>query len=393
MSPFVLATAGAWLLVVVLAAALRSRAYAMFRGVGLGLHALVATALWPRVGELWPLFVYLHATVFVRSALLVRPRMQPLAYRTLVSVPSAFFSAGTALAMPWAVGFALGFAPVGWWAPYLLAAIGVWQSLSARREVNTIVVADGETVSGIRRHRSANGACSERPLRIVQITDPHLGPFMSVGRLAEICRRAVEREPDLVLLTGDFLTMESQSDPAVLAGGLEPLRALEGKVFACLGNHDLEAPETVKKALADIGARLLIDEAALVETPAGRVQLVGADFRWRGREAQLRELCQAHPRLDGVLRLVLLHDPGGLRDLPEGEADLVLSGHTHGGQLGFVSLGLSFTLMRLFTRVPDHGLWARGTDRLYVHRGTGHYGFPLRLGVPAEESVLEVHRG
>jgi predicted MPP superfamily phosphohydrolase len=41
--------------------------------------------------------------------------------------------------------------------------------------------------------------------------------------------------------------------------------------------------------------------------------------------------------------------------------------------------------------MPDHGFWARGTDRLYVHRGTGHYGFPLRLGVPSEESLLAVH--
>ena len=88
---------------------------------------------------------------------------------------------------------------------------------------------------------------------------------------------------------------------------------------------------------------------------------------------------------------MLLHDPGAFVHLPEGEADLVLSGHTHGGQLGLLSLGLPFTLMRLFTRAPDHGFWARGTDRLYVHRGTGHYGFPMRLGVPAEESLLEVH--
>jgi len=69
----------------------------------------------------------------------------------------------------------------------------------------------------------------------------------------------------------------------------------------------------------------------------------------------------------------------------------VLSGHTHGGQVGLVSLGLPWTMMRVFMNAPDHGFWARGSDRLYVHRGTGHYGFPLRLGVPAEESVLFVH--
>ena len=69
----------------------------------------------------------------------------------------------------------------------------------------------------------------------------------------------------------------------------------------------------------------------------------------------------------------------------------MLAGHTHGGQVGLVSLGLAFTMLRAFVKAPDHGFWARGTDRLYVHRGTGHYGFPLRLGVPAEESLLRVH--
>ncbi|MCZ7680567.1 MAG: hypothetical protein M5U28_18100 [Sandaracinaceae bacterium] len=56
-----------------------------------------------------------------------------------------------------------------------------------------------------------------------------------------------------------------------------------------------------------------------------------------------------------------------------------------------MSLGLAWTFVSLFTSIPDHGLWARGRDRLYVHRGTGVYGFPLRVGVPAEESLLRVH--
>ena len=70
---------------------------------------------------------------------------------------------------------------------------------------------------------------------------------------------------------------------------------------------------------------------------------------------------------------------------------MVLAGHTHGGQIGLWSLGAPWTLGRALFAMPDHGLWSRGTDRLYVHRGTGHYGFPLRVGVPAEESVLELH--
>ncbi|MEO5726931.1 MAG: phosphodiesterase, partial [Byssovorax sp.] len=139
------------------------------------------------------------------------------------------------------------------------------------------------------------------------------------------------------------------------------------------------------------GVTLLVDDATLVETEAGPVQIVGMDFHFRGRAEKMARVCAAHPRIPGALRLVLLHDPGAFRHLPVGEGDLVLAGHTHGGQLGLLRFGVQSTIIRLFSDIPDHGLWARGPDRLYVHRGTGHYGFPLRLGVPAEESVVRVH--
>ena len=390
MSWFALGSLAGWTVVVVLAAAFRSRAYAVFRGVLVGIHSLVATALFDDFALVAPGFVYLHATVYVQAIVLVRPRMMPLGYRALVSIPASFFAAGTFLAFPWAITDALGATPHLAWVPYLAALVGVVQSLAAREEEVDLVVGDGRAVEGVRRHRPGDERVS-RPLCIVQITDPHLGPFMSIARLRRICERAIEREPDLVLLTGDFLTMESQSDPSVLARGLEPLKALPGRVFACHGNHDLEAPQTVAAALERVGAKLLIDDAAEVDTPAGRVQIVGMDFTWRERTAHLSRVCAAHPRIDGALRLVLLHDPGAFKRLPDGEADLVLSGHTHGGQVGLVSVGVPWTMLRVFMNAPDFGFWARGTNRLYVHRGTGHYGFPLRIGVPSEESLLRVH--
>jgi predicted MPP superfamily phosphohydrolase len=200
----------------------------------------------------------------------------------------------------------------------------------------------------------------------------------------------VKEAPDLVLLTGDFLTIETQHSPDPLARALAPLAAMRGRVFACFGNHDHECPELVKEALQRADVELLLDRAVEVDLAWGRVQLVGADHRWSGREDALKSLSLAYPRVLGVLRLWLLHDPGAFRAIPEGDADLVLSGHTHGGHLGLLSLGLSHTIVSAATSMPDHGLWARGKDRLYVHRGTGHYGFPLRVGVPAEESLLEV---
>jgi predicted MPP superfamily phosphohydrolase len=387
---FIAASWAAWLVVVIAAITFRSRAYAVFRGVTLGLQVLIAGALVGYFAPLLPLVAYLQATVFVSSLVLIRPRLRGVAYRALVSVPAAFFAAGTLLALPWAVVAAFGVTPHGAFIPYVLAGIGIFQSLVTREEAIDVVVADGERVEGLRRHAPLPHRVA-RPLKVVQITDPHLGPFMSVERLRRICERAVARKPDLVMLTGDFLTMESHSHPELLAAALEPLRGLEGRAFACLGNHDHEALPTVERALAQNGVKLLVDEAVEVETDAGRVQILGLDFVWRKRAEHLTRVTGAYPRKPGVLRLLLLHDPGAFQHLPEGEADLVLSGHTHGGQVGLVSLGLPYTMMRAFVKMPDHGLWARGLDRLYVHRGTGHYGFPLRLGVPSEESLLHVH--
>jgi uncharacterized protein len=391
---FALATLAGWLAVVLLALRLRGRLFAAFAAVVLGIHGLSSVALWPQVGAAAPIYAYLQAATFVHFVSLVWARVRPRPWRYLVALPGMYFVGATFLAIPWAVALAAGFEPWAPWLPFAVGLVGVIESVWARESIVDIAL-DGAPVPSDRprRHRRRSPPAASRngrPLRIVQITDPHLGPWMSVRRLRRICERAVAREPDLVVLTGDFLTMDTNRAPKALAEALEPLRALEGRTFACRGNHDLEAPGTVAHALEAAGVRLLIDEAATVHTDAGPVQVLGIDYRWRKRRAHLARVCGEHPREPGHLRLVLLHDPGAFKHLPEGEGDLVLSGHTHGGQVGLVTLGLPFTMLRLFVNMPDHGLWARGPDRLYVHRGTGHYGFPLRVGVPAERSLLRV---
>ncbi|HEX4447714.1 MAG TPA: metallophosphoesterase [Polyangiaceae bacterium] len=386
---------GAWLAVVVAARLVRGTPFAIFVGVLVGIYSLLAVALVPWVGPFRVPFTVLHVSVYVNFLALSRPRMRPLVYRLLVSWPASFFAAGTLLSLPWALVAAFGGHPWGFWIPYALAAIGLRQSLTTKREDVDLVVPglSAATAAAYGPHPRGDGR-SPRPLRIVQISDPHLGPFMSVARLRRIAERAVAAAPDLVLLTGDFLTMESQSDPDLLLDALAPLKAMPGKVFACHGNHDHEAPAVVARALASNGIELLVDDSRDVVTEAGPVQILGLDFSYRDRKARLERACLDHPRTASALRIVLLHDPGAFRHLPAGQGDLVLSGHTHGGQVGLLSLGLQWTFLRLFgDRIPDHGFWARGTDRMWVHRGTGHYGFPLRLGVPAEEGVLRIHPG
>jgi uncharacterized protein len=385
---------GGWLAVVALALIVRSRPFAMFVGTLVGIYSFVAVALAPSFSAIVPVFAAFHVAVYVNFLALSRPRMRPLLYRVLVSWPAAFFAAGTLLALPWAVLTAFGLHPWAPWLPYALAAVGMLQSLTTKRNEVDIVISgpDGPSADQLAPHPPGSTR-EERPLRVVQISDPHLGPFMSVARLRRIAERAVEAKPDLIFLTGDFLTMESQSDPDLLLSALEPLRALPGRVFACHGNHDHEAPAVVARALKRNGIALLVDASHDLETDAGPVQIVGMDFVWGNRKDHLTRVCADHPRKPGATRIVLLHDPAAFKHLPAGEGDLVLAGHTHGGQLGLLSLGISWTVLRLFgNKIPDHGFWARGTDRLYIHRGTGHYGFPLRLGVPAEESLLRVHR-
>jgi predicted MPP superfamily phosphohydrolase len=375
------------------AAVLRSRFFATFVFVMLGVHTLIAVALYSRFAALGPwaagAFVYLQGAVFLHFLALTRPRLRPLPYRLLVSLPGSWFAAGTYFAMPWAAAAAFGLELPAVWLPYALALFGLYQSLSLRRETVDIVV-DRAYAGDLSRHEPGPWR-AERPLTVVQITDPHLGPFMSEARLRAICQRAVDQDPDLVLLTGDFFTMEAQGTPGCLGRALAPLKALEGRAYACRGNHDHEAPRMVAEGLAEAGVVLLNDAAAVVETPAGPVQIVGIDHRWRGRAEAFREIAARYPRVPGALRLVLLHDPSAFDQLDPGQGDLVLSGHTHGGQVGAVSFGGRWTFVSALFRIPDHGLWSRGPDRMYIHKGTGHYGFPLRLGVPGEESLLRIH--
>jgi hypothetical protein len=382
------------------------------------------------------------ACIAMSAAMVGAPRLRGTAWRVLVVAPGATWSAGTLLAVPWlAVSGLAQYAvavPTLGWVTYGIALTGLWTSWVPRREVVRIALAapahdgtapthDGSAPGApgalrgveppapasslVQRVRVARARVARLPstavpgvLRVVQITDPHLGAFRSEASLRALCARVVEADPDLVLLTGDYFTMEGAGSPDALGRALAPLRALEGRTFACLGNHDHEAPAAVAQGLAEAGVELLVDRAVLVQTRRGPVQIVGLDHRWtRARPPRAlapgpradappshAAVLEACPRPAGVPRIVLLHDPSAFKLLPPGEADLVLSGHTHGGHVGLVSLGLDWTVIGGLSGMPDHGAWSRGTDRLYVHRASGHYGFPLRLGVPMEESVLEV---
>jgi len=373
----------AYIVSVLLALLLRNKVYALFLGVLLGVQTWVWTQILP-VSLGWIVLIPV-VQVHLHFLSLIRPRLRPLWWRVLLSWPALWFVAGTVLASPWALASALGYPLPGAWFGFLVAGIGFVQSIHHRPE---------EVGIGLHKTTGFQRVKTQTPqeidgLRIGHLTDFHLGPFVSASRARAAVERIVAKNPDLVLLTGDFMTMESQQDKVALRYALEPLLAMEGRVFACRGNHDLEAPETVAEVCEELKIELLIDEARQVTTRLGTMEIVGVDFRFRHVNRKIVELFEelGEPVLP---RIVLLHDPLHFRFLPDSSADLVLSGHTHGGQLGLVSLGIPLTVVGLTGVVPDQGLFSRGQMRLYVNRGLGHYGFPLRVGVPAEESVLHV---
>lgn len=396
--------------------AVRGRQYSIFGFVILAISMPGALALHARLADsfheagLGITLGFLYGTVAAAAHLigLVRPRLRVAPFRLFVSIPGMSFVALGALGGFWLlvllpIRFALEAAgatsavdALRWLdlVPLVVVLLSVVTSMRLVDEVVRFSLDDGSpdefTRLPVERYRRRRPApLSDRALHIVQITDPHLGPWQPVRKLRRSVERLIAMDPDLVLLTGDFLTMEGIGTPGALAEALGPLSALSGRCYAVFGNHDHESPEEVRDGLEAAGVRLLMDEEAVVDTPAGPAQIVGADYRRRDRREHLEAVLAAYPRRDGHVRLLLLHDPSAFKHVPAGEADLTLSGHTHGGQLGMVSFGFDWTVLRR-TAWPDHGLFGHGTNRLYVHRGTGFYGFPLRIGVPGEASRLEV---
>ena len=374
----------------------RSKEFAIIRGVILTIYSLVFLTLFNTLVSFVPplIILLLYSLVFIDTLLLIRPKMQPLWVRVLINWPGQWFLGATIIAFPWAIWVLLFKSADFLYIPYILGLIGILQNFRITEECIFIDLNDNEQPSQLSRLKLAPpNSNNNDTLQIIQLTDPHLGPYMSVARLQHICKNAVDKQPDLILLTGDFLTMESKGSVQTLSQSLNPLKDYSGKVFACMGNHDYEAPEIVKEALADNNITLLIDEAQTVQTRLGPVQVIGFDSHSKDRLSKLSNAMKNLPNEKNVIAsIAMLHDPTHLSDLPLAShpTDLFLSGHTHGGLMGLVSLGLKTTVISLFSKSPDHGLWGRDNTKLYVHRGTGHYGFPFRLGVPTEHSVIKL---
>jgi len=224
--------------------------------------------------------------------------------------------------------------------------------------------------------------------RIVQISDIHIGPILDRGFAARLTEAVNALEPDLVAVTGDLV--DGRVDHiGEEVGPFAELRARHGVFFVC-GNHDFYsgAGGWVDR-VAELGMRPLRNERVAIEHEGGVFDLVGVDdYRGDWRLGSTQDLPAALAGRDAERPVVLLaHDPSTFTEAAAAQVDLQLSGHTHGGQIWPFRW-----LVRLAVRWVE-GLHRVGKSTLYVSRGTGFWGPPIRLLAPAEITELTLRKG
>src|SRR5881394_3979507 len=220
-------------------------------------------------------------------------------------------------------------------------------------------------------------------LRIVHLSDFHYGPLTDSRHLERAVQAANDLRPDLIALTGDYISHD-RSYAAPCAELISRLRARHG-VFAVLGNHDHWTDAELIADLFRLGnIRVLLNEGMRVDLQGESFWLAGVDDTMVGLEDLPLALAGSR---DGELKLLLAHNPVILRRAWRADVDLVLSGHTHGGQVTWRSEKSRSGRPR---RRMLRGLGRRGNTQIYVTRGLGTVVLPIRYGCPPEISMLEL---
>ncbi len=226
-------------------------------------------------------------------------------------------------------------------------------------------------------------------LTILQLSDIHAGALITEERMRQFAKAAALHEVDLIVFTGDLLDASGHA-ARPYARAFESLHGKLG-TFAVLGNHDYYAGERAAiRGIRDAGQTLLRNTGARIVRGRGSLWLGGVDdplVRDAGGDVDaVRALAGAAPE---ETRIVLAHRPGLFGLCAEAGAQLVLSGHTHGGQIAWSPAASPARLLGRHTT----GLYSERGTQLYVHRGMGVVGAaPVRLGVPPELALLTLRR-
>ncbi|MFM1932998.1 MAG: hypothetical protein RL226_2301 [Bacteroidota bacterium] len=244
-------------------------------------------------------------------------------------------------------------------------------------------------------------------LKVVQISDAHLGSFNNAfDDVAKGIELINSLNPDVVLFTGDLVNVESsEAEPWIPV--FKKLQAKIG-VYSILGNHDYadygdmteEERNFSRRRIIEIhremGMDILLNENRIIEKNGEKLALIGVE-NWGKGFKQQGDLSKAMQGVEGIAaRILMSHDPTHWEEMVRGKEDiqLTLSGHTHGMQMGVEIpwLGLKLSPAR-FRYKYWGGLYTENTQHLHVNRGFGFLGFPGRVGMAPEITLLELQRG
>lgn len=237
-----------------------------------------------------------------------------------------------------------------------------------------------------------------RGLSIAQFSDVHIGSYLERDRLEEITTAINSQRPDMVVCTGDLIDNQlEQLEHAQRM--LKQLRSPLG-TYMCMGNHEYIAAQgdecLVKQAYGEAGATVLVDEAHKIAVGGSHLWLAGTDFPGapgsplgdRPSTAASLDSALADMRDDGAPRIVLSHHPKTFFEGRERQIDLMLSGHTHGGQISLGRIDDFELTPNLPFEFYHKGLYEHDGRKLYVNSGIGSW-LPVRINCPPEISIIE----
>lgn len=223
-------------------------------------------------------------------------------------------------------------------------------------------------------------------LRIAQLSDIHLSSFLSAKELAAAVDMANTFRPHLAVVTGDLITRDGDPLDACLRE-LRRLRAGDG-VFGCMGNHEIYAncEAYTEREASKFGMRFLRGGAQTLRFGQAKLRLAGVDYQ----RSQTPYLAGAQALQEpGAFQVLLSHNPDVFDVAAAQGWDLTLAGHTHGGQVTVEYLNQHLNLARFFTPYV-YGHYEKEKSHLYVTRGIGTVGVPIRIGAAPEVALVRL---
>jgi len=227
-------------------------------------------------------------------------------------------------------------------------------------------------------------------LRLVQLSDIHLSPFLSEKEFARAVDAANELRPHLMFVTGDLISVHNDPLDACLRQ-IARLRSDAG-ILGCLGNHEVYAgvEDYATERAARLGIPFLRGESRQLRFGNARLNVVGIDYQrmsWHDHYLEGAERLVA----PGALNILLQHNPDVFPTAARQGWDLTLAGHTHGGQVNFEILHQNLNVARFYTPYV-RGLYRSGPSAVYVTRGIGTIGMPARIGAPPEITLIRLRK-